>query len=313
MTVSHKIKASRHGKGLGWLLVALLVMTLAVALPAQNGSSDGRGTPLTTEDERGAGESTGERAITNIGPPPTVEVREVRVRRNRPDEVFHEAGTTVVFWVKDEAGVYESILDNESGIDVFEDSTGRDLITAHWDAVDAWGEKVDRLREQGRFVSMGRSRDLYTTDGLDVDDGGSGFYLTVDSWALPAAETRSFRIEGAFTYVLASETVTRTAFDEINLRDTKIVRVAGYGIRPEDFSRSDDMLSFTLYTNLPLTRFEVRDQEGERAGGIIYTMNGRPVVEMPEALFDRQVELVVEYREPIVRRVEISEEVELGL
>ena len=274
--------------------IAVLLAAIAAGTPAQEGErEEGKA------DERTQG--------------PNVSVQEVRVRKNRPDEVFHNAGTSVTFWVQDEAGVFESILTNESGVTQLADDTGTDLIARHEDELVAWREKVARLREEGRFVHMGRSRALYEAEGLDQDEGVVGFYLTVESWALPSEEATSLHVEGEFSYVVATETPARHVFDAINLQETKIVMVDDYGIRPTDFDHEDEMLRFTVWTNLPLTRFEVRDTEGETVGTIIYTMNGRPVVEMPERLFEETVELIVEYREPLERKVRIDEVVDVGL
>ncbi|MFW5685372.1 MAG: hypothetical protein ACOC0O_01855, partial [Spirochaetota bacterium] len=106
-------------------------------------------------------------------------------------------------------------------------------------------------------------------------------------------------VASTFSYVLATDARRTELFPEINLQDTKIIRTGDWGIRPTDFNEDEGTLSFTLSSDLPITRFTIRDESGEQVGGIVYVMNGEPVVEMPEELFDAPVELELQFLEPL--------------
>ena len=254
-----------------------------------------------------------ERDDESAWPEPIVDVREVSVRKNRPDEVFHEAGVAVTFWVHDEAGTFANLVPGETELRAFADSTGKDLIAGHHAQRRAWNEKVERLRNEGRFVSMGRSTRLLEADELDDDEGAAGFYLTVDSWDLPAPGAETISVTAEVTYVLGGEEEVRDQREDLVLGDTKIISAGEWGVRPTDFNRDDGMIRFTLSSALPLTRFNVYNEAGEQVGSIVYIMNGRPVVEMPESLFDAPIDLLMTYREPIKRSVTIDEQVDVGL
>lgn len=244
---------------------------------------------------------------------PGIEVREIAVRKNRPDEVFHDAGTSVSFWVNDEAGEFTWILPGDTEVTRFADSEGIDLIAGHERRIRAWEEKVDRLRDEGRFVSMGRTRALYRAERLDAEEGVSGFYLVIESWEVPSPQARSLRVTAEISYNVSTDKIVHEEFEEIDLHDTKIIRWDDYGVRPTDFNRSEGTLSFTLVSELELRRFDVRNADGEVVGGIAYRFNNRPVVEMPEDLFEEPVHLRIEYRVPVRRRVVIDEVIDVGL
>lgn len=240
----------------------------------------------------------------------TVEVREVTVKKDRPDEVFYRAATRVVLWIQDEVGQFESLVGGRSELRRFEDGQGTDLIAAHRQQTRRWEEKVNQLREEGRFVSFGRSRELLSAEEMD-DEGASGFYLTVESWGLPAEGARSLRLSASVPYIAAHEQLRTKSFDDFVFDDTKIIEVGGYGIRPADFSTSESTRQFKLYTNLPVRELRIHSGEGTQIGGIAYTYNGRPVVEMDAAYFDKPVKLVITYQVP--QRMEAEFDLRIGL
>jgi hypothetical protein len=240
----------------------------------------------------------------------TVEVREVSVKKDRPDEIFYRAATRVVLWIRDDVGQFESLVGGRAELRRFEDDRGTDLIAAHREQTRSWKEKVDRLREEGRFVSFGRSRELLSAEEMD-DEGAGGFYLTVESWGLPAEEARSLRLSASVPYITALEERRTKSFEDFVFANTKIIEVEGYGLRPTDFSTSEGTRQFKLYTNLPVRELRIHSPEGTRVGGIAYTFNGRPVVEMDAAYFDKAVKLVVTYQVP--QRMEARFDLKIGL
>lgn len=242
-----------------------------------------------------------------------IEVREVLVRMNRPDEVFHKAATSVTLWVRDGAGEFETLLRHESDITAFQDSSGTDLIAGHSRQIEAWDERVETLRKEGRFVHMGRSRELLSADALESDEGAEGFYLTVESWAIPATDAETLRLAGNLSYVVATDEQRQRVFEEINLADRKIVRIGEWGIRPTDFNTQDGTRRFALSTTLPIEQFEIRSTDGEELGGIVFRLNGRPMVEIPTGVFEQTVHLTVTYRAPLRRTVSFDRQVDVGL
>ena len=145
-------------------------------------------------------------------------------------------GTAVTFWVRDEIGEFTRILANGTGIGELADSSGEDLIAGHREQARAWEEKVDRLREEGRWVSMGRTRELYRADRLDWDEGVAGFYLVVESWDVPAPEADSLTVAGQISYIVSTGERFREVFDEIDMHETKIIPVGDYAVGPSDFN-----------------------------------------------------------------------------
>ena len=240
----------------------------------------------------------------------TVEVREVTVKKDRPDEVFYRAATRVVLWVQDEVGEFESLIGGRAELHRFEDDQGTDLIAAHREQTRRWKEKVDQLRKEGCFVSFGRSRDVLSAEEMD-DEGARGFYLTIESWGIPAKGARSLRLSASIPYIATLEEVRTKTYDDFVFDNTKIIEVEGFGIRPTDFSTSEGIRQFKLYTVLPVRELRIHSKEGSRVGGIVYTLNGRPVVEMDAAYFDKPVKLVITYRVP--QRMEAEFDLNIGM
>ncbi len=105
--------------------------------------------------------------ITGIGAQ-TVDLREISVKKNRPDEIFHKAATVISFWITDEVGSFETIIKQDSHITVFEDDRGLNLIAAHYKEITAWEEQAKMLAGNGRYVSMGRSQELLSAVRLEL-------------------------------------------------------------------------------------------------------------------------------------------------
>jgi hypothetical protein len=243
----------------------------------------------------------------------SVTVQELRVQRDRPDEVFYRAGTTVTFRIVDEAGPFETILDGKSDITVFRDDAGTDLLTAHRKAVVAWERRVEELRSEGRFVSMGRDRDIVRAERFESDAELTGFYLTVESWGVPRASAESVHVKGELQYLVSTNERISKELEGVDLRSLQQTELGGYQIRLRDKSRQDGQYRMTLYTDLPLTGFVVRNEDGEEIGGIRMTMNGRPIVSLPAQAASGPVNVTLIAKKPLRRTLELSKSVTPGL
>jgi hypothetical protein len=243
----------------------------------------------------------------------SVTVQELRVERDRPDEVFYRAGTTVTFRIVDEAGPFETIVDSESDITVFRDDTGTDLLTAHRKAVVAWERRVEELRSEGRFVSMGRDRGIMRAESFESDADVTGFYLTVESWGLPGDSAARLHVEGELRYLVSTDERISKELEGVDLRSLKQAELEGYPIRLREKSRQDGQFRITVYTDLPMTGFVVENADGEEIGGIRMTMNGRPIVSLPAKAASAPVNVTLIAQKPLRRTLELSKSVAPGL
>lgn len=250
--------------------------------------------------------------ISGIGAQ-SVDIREITVRKNRPDEIFHKAATVVSLWISDEVGSFETIIMKDSEIEIFEDNKGFNLIAAHDQAIKAWDKRVKQLAKQNRYVSMGRSRELLSAEGLDEDDGVSGFYLTIESWALPSAGSTTLHVAGTVNYIVALDEQAVEVFSDLIPKEMEIIYIDEYEIEFSDISTSDGIVSFTFYSELPVTDAAFYNSNGKQIADILYTMNGNLVMEMEEEYFNSAIRLVVSYRKTSKLSVRFDEIAGFGL
>jgi len=226
----------------------------------------------------------------------TFDVREISIKKNRPDEIYYKAATKVSIWVSDDIGSFESLLIDESHIDVFKDDKGFDLIDAHYKAIKAWDEKVANLAKNNTYVSMGRSRELLSAEGLDDNEGATGFYLTVESWTLPAKDSRSLHLAGNVSYLVALHKKNSKIFSEMVFGDTESFQIDDYKVSLSDYSEDDDMCEFAFNSELPIDDAAIYNSDGEKIGGITWRMDGVPYLEIPKDYWNKPVKLEVIYR-----------------
>lgn len=242
----------------------------------------------------------------------TVEVREIIIKKNRPDEIYYKAAAAVTLWIQDDHGSFERIIMEHSRVDIFEDNLGLNLIKAHGEAIISWEHKVKELAKQNRYVSMSRSHYLLSAEGLDEDEGVSGFYLTLESWALPSKGSSSLHLSGIITYVVALEEQSEETFSELFPVETKNIHIGDYEIEFSDISTNNGMVGFTLYSELPVTDVIFYNSEGEQVSDFLYSMNGNPVMEMPEEYYNSHVSLTIFYKKTMTQSVVFDENVGLG-
>ena len=250
--------------------------------------------------------------ITGIGAQ-TVDLQEISVKKNRPDEIFYKASTELVFWICDNVGSFEFMNMEDSRLEIFEDDKGLDLLEAHNKTISSWEEKVSQLADTGRYVSMGRSRDFLSAEGLDEDDGVTGFYLNVESWALPSNGATSLHVAGLINYVVSLEVQEEESFPDIIPVGTTNFYINEYKIEFSDISIDKDIVYFTLNSNLPITDVVFFNKNKDQVSELLYTMNGNPVMEMEEEYFNSALRLVVTYKKTKILFIEFDEIVGLGL
>ncbi len=255
-------------------------------------------------------------AIAQSGASPPVELREMQVKKDKPTETFHKAGTAVTFWVKDTLGTFASVVDAETEVTTFRDDAGTDLVAAHQTAVRDWREKKDSLAQEGRMVSSGRSQSLVEAEAFEDDpfsEGAPGFYLTLESWGLPASGATQLRVTGTVTYLVSRDETATKRLPETVLAKTDSLTVNGHPIRIDNTGTQDGEQQFRVITSLPLTSFEVKNQKGESFGGLGMILNGHPVVTVPGTVFNQPATVVVTYNPTMERTVEIDRRVQVGL
>ena len=246
---------------------------------------------------------------------PPVEVREIHVKKDRPDESFPKAGTSLTLWVRDTLGTFSSVVADETTISAFRDDAGTDLIAAHEDAIVAWKEKKKRLKNEGRFVSTSRARELYETEGFggSFSEGVSGFYLTIESWGLPSSDATALHVEGTVTYVLGLDEMPTKRFSDLVLGETSTLEAEDQTIEVTNSSARNDRQRFRLESPLSIEKFQIRDEQDEEIGSIQMTVNDQPVVDMPKEAYNTPVTVVMTYKKPKIRTVTVDETVSVGL
>jgi len=242
----------------------------------------------------------------------SVEVREISVKKNRPDEIYHRAATKVTFWINDNEGDFNSIVLEDSYLEVFEDDKGTNLIAAHDEAISAWEDKVESLAKKGHYVGFDRTQEFFKPDKFDWDDDVPGFYLDVESWAVPAKGAQTLHIAGKVCYMVALSEVNMEVFSEFILGETKSFRIGENEIRLSDYEDYGDFYNFTLYSDTPLTDIVISNGTEEWIGGVSYTMNGDPVMEIYKEYWNTPVKLEVSYRNLKKLSVSFDETVGLG-
>jgi hypothetical protein len=247
---------------------------------------------------------------------PPLELQRLEVKKDKPTEEHPTRATIVTLWVKDTAGTFSSILEEETQLESFRDDQGTNLMAAHRQRIRAWKEKKDSLADEGQFISIGREKNLYRAKALEsgpFSEGGPGFYITFESWATPAPAATELRLSGQLRYLLGRNQ-TQEIRRELTLADKDSLSVAGYPIRIVNKRKSgSDKQQFMLETPLHLTTFELRNEEGESFGGLGMYMGGRPAITVPRKLFHRSETLVVEYQVPMERTLKFDQRVQLGL
>jgi len=243
----------------------------------------------------------------------SVEVREISIMKDRPDEIYYQAATKISLWISDNIGSFQFMDMDNSYLEIFEDDQGLDLITSHENAIDAWNKKVKNLAKNGRYVSMSRSHNLLSADGLDEDEGISGFYLNIDSWALPSSATRTLHISGVVSYVVALEEQLEETFFDFIVADNDIIKIDGYRVEFTNISGKNEMVEFTMDSQLPVINVEFYNSNGVSISEILYTLNGNPVIEIPKANFDSKVTLIVTYNKTMELNIKFNKIVGLRL
>jgi hypothetical protein len=120
-------------------------------------------------------------------------------------------------------------------------------------------------------------------------------------------------VKGELQYLVSTNERISKELEGVDLRSLQQTELGGYQIRLRDKSRQDGQYRMTLYTDLPLTGFVVRNEDGEEIGGIRMTMNGRPIVSLPAQAASGPVNVTLIAKKPLRRTLELSKSVTPGL
>ena len=148
---------------------------------------------------------------------------------------------------------------------------------------------------------------------MDKDEGVSGFYLTVESWALPSSGANTLRIADTINYIVALEEQAEEVFSELIPVETESLHADGFEIKFSDIYTDNGIVNFTIDSDLPVIDAFFYNPNGRQIGEIIYTMNGNLVMELNEEYFNSAVKLELIYLKTKKVRVMFDEIVGLGL